>query len=1082
MIPSPEIQQPLKIVDIVPIEYKDFLTYCNIIGKIFSHEITSVDYVAYRSQFGRDKSEVKRLRSIIEAGVMLDKSEIETKERLAFFTPKEEFVVKGAEKTVEKSSLNAQTIVGGDDAESNQMIDDADDTSEPKDTAEESEYTYADIFGLNADDYADIMVETDLYTVYSVSLSLRSLNALRKNGYLTLKKLLLSTPTRLSQIKSLGAKSIKEIENGLRDISYKGIEQKTASSSKPVPSVRLKVVRPIIESMLCGNQYILDELTESEKCFFAKSLEAADVLGDELCIELLHGDRQEYVKSIITMFADFNHKITFNQNIVDLAKAAMANWDCVIYSNWILPFMRLYCVFQNRLVSQEFKTLMKQGVTVKHYADLVERQLEILEGNVNVLANELTAFQTWMGEVELTGLCRKTFDQNDCKNTRVFDVLSERASGHTLEEIAQQCGLTRERVRQLEKKAFDIIRSRLSENRYNLLGLISAYRNGEHVLLKDEIIETIGIKYGNMLWHCATRTEDKGKTYLLDTNIAHYDSNYDAIIVFSKEDTENALPDADNRITEEVVNSLPDLIETVELKRELESRAREYGLSSELFMLVAAKQYRETGLYSYRERLTVVQMCDCVLKKRFQNGYKIADETDGGQFVKYLVEFFGEKGHMTPRAIDAKVMDYGVLIDRGKYIHRDYITIDRSIVDEIFAYIESSPKSALAYYEIFAALEDLFKGTAITNRYALQGIMKLYNCPYASHRDYISKERNVNVADELNAFVEAAGILHKSEIFAEFPGWRDYNLAFVLPRCPDVIGLDNGYFMHASRLIITEDDRDRIKKYLDANIHDIPVSARYLQDEFMNLFPKFMIRNDIQSHGKLFGILQHMFVQDYHFSRPYIAKENIGEITNKFVLLKHLEGMDTIELNDFVDLCKQNAVHYVSLSYLLDIMQPEFVRVDENTLRRFESIGINEGMYQTISDNITEATAAHNGYLAVVNIKDFSWYPTLNIPWTPFLLESIASIISVGINTIKMMSSSFEVPHSIFVCDDYADDDWNSLLVKLLKAEHAIEPFVSKTAVLEWLQAEGLCNVKYPAFLDTENHIYFDENGKLRIE
>ena len=445
MIPSPEIQQHLKIVDIVPIEYKDFLTYCNITGKIFSYEITSVDYVAYRSQFGRDKSEVKRLRSIIEAGIMLDKLETETKERLAFFTPNEELVIEGVEKTGEKSSLDAQTIVRIYDAEVNQAIYDADDTSELKNTAEESEPTYADIFGLNADDYADIMVETDLYTVYSVSLSLRSLNDLRKNGYQTLKKLLLSTPMRLSQIKSLGAKSIREIENGLRYISHKGIGQKMASSFNPVPSVRLKVVRPIIESMLCGNQYILDELTESEKSFFAKTLAAADVLGNELCIELLRGDRWEYVESIIKMFADFNHKITFNQNIVDLAKCAMANWDCAIYSNELLPFMRLYCVFQNRLVSQEFKPLMKQGVTVEHYADLVENQLEILEGNVNVLANELTAFQTWMGEAELTGLCKRAFDQNDCKNTRVFDVLSERASGRTLEEIAQQCGLTRER-------------------------------------------------------------------------------------------------------------------------------------------------------------------------------------------------------------------------------------------------------------------------------------------------------------------------------------------------------------------------------------------------------------------------------------------------------------------------------------------------------------------------------------------------------------------------------------------------------------------------------------------------------------
>lgn len=1078
MTHSSESRLHTKIIDIVPLEYADFLTYCSIAEKQFSDEITPVDYVAYRSQFGRDKIEVKRLRSIIEAGVMLDKPETEPEEISVIPVTEASPSILDSEMHVEESSFITETIAAVDGAKANQMTGDTDDRM----IADDSERTYADILGLNADDYVNIMVEKDLYSLYSVSLSCRSLNALIKNGYLTLKSLLLLTPMKLGQIKNLGVKSIQEIEIVLTDISRKEIKSGIVSSLKVNPSIRLEVLRPIIESMLCGKQDSLDELTEGEKNFFAKLVEVVDVLGNELCTELIYGDRHEYIKSIFKTFADSSLNITFNQGIVKNAKAAVANWDGAIYSNWLLPFMQLYCASQKKPVSQEFESLMKRDVTVEHYVDLIENHLESLEENTNALANELTAFQAWMSGVNINGLCREIFDQNDYESGRVFDILFARVSGYTLQEIAQQYELTRERVRQLEKKGFGIIRSRLSKNKYNLFGLVSAYRNGDHILTKGELIETIGAKYGNALWHYATRTENKGKTYLLDSNIAHYDINHDAIIVFSKEDTEIKTPNAANKISAEVVNGLPDLIETTTLKTELESQAHERGVSPELFMLAAAKQYREAGLYSYKGRLTVVQMCDCVLKKRFQNGYKIADEIDSSQFAKYLVEFFGEKGRMTARAIDAKVMNFGVLIDRGKYIHRDFITVDRNIVDKVYAYIESSPKTALAYFEIFAALEDLFRGTAITNRYALQGIMKLYDCPYASHRDYISKKRDVNVADELNAFVKAAGTVHKSEVFEEFPGWKDYNLVFVLPRCPEVISLDNGYFMHANKMLITEDDRCNIKKHLDANIHEIPISARYLQDEFMNLFPEFMIRNDIQNHGKLFGILQYMFAKDYHFSRPYIAKEDVGQITNKSVLLKYLEDVEAIEVDDFVDLCKQNAVHYMSISYLLDMVQPEFVRVNATTLMRFDSIGLKEDMYADISDIIAESVAAHNGYLVAGNVEDFSWYPMLNIPWTPFLLESIANMIPGGINTVKMVSSSSDVPHSIFVCDDYADDDWNSLLVKLLKAEHEIEPFSTKTAVLEWLQAEGLCNIKYPAYLDTENHVYFDENGKMRIE
>ncbi|MCC8098345.1 MAG: hypothetical protein LIO44_07340 [Eubacterium sp.] len=540
-------------------------------------------------------------------------------------------------------------------------------------------------------------------------------------------------------------------------------------------------------------------------------------------------------------------------------------------------------------------------------------------------------------------------------------------------------------------------------------------------------------------------------------------------------------PDNADKIAEEFVNGLPELIETAVLNEKLEAYANESGLYKEFLIRAVKKRYRETGNYSHKGHLMAVQMYEFVLKTRFQNGYKTADETDSELFIKYLNEFFGERERGTRRTIDTKIMSIGVLIDRGKYVHRDYINVDRKIINKVFAYIEKSPKSAIAYSELFSSLKDLFKGTAITNRYILQGVMKLYGCPYTSHRDYISKNGNASLEVELDTFVKAAGTVHKSEILEEFPGWKDHNLALVLPRCPEIICLDNGYYMHASRLHITEDDRYNIKKYLDKNIHEIPVSSRYLQDEFMFAFTDFMIRNDIQKHGKLFGVLQYMFSEDFYFSRPYICRENMGEITNKAVLLKHLDDMTAIEIDDFVDICRQNSVHYISLSNLLDVMQPELIRVDSFTLMRIESTGLSEDMYENISDLIAEAVNGHNGYIAVDSIEDFSWYPTLNIPWTPFLLESIASIIG-GVNIIKMKSSSSETAHSIFVCDDYADDDWNSLLVKLLKEEHSREPFYSKDEIFKWLKAEGLCNTKYPAFLDKENHVYFDETGKLRIE
>lgn len=56
-------------------------------------------------------------------------------------------------------------------------------------------------------------------------------------------------------------------------------------------------------------------------------------------------------------------------------------------------------------------------------------------------------------------------------------------------------------------------------------------------------------------------------------------------------------------------------------------------------------------------------------------------------------------------AIDADVGRLGVLCDRGKYIHPDYLVVDPSVIDTVNDYIEASPRSLIPYGELFDALK-----------------------------------------------------------------------------------------------------------------------------------------------------------------------------------------------------------------------------------------------------------------------------------------------------------------------------------------------------------------------------------------
>lgn len=1098
-------KERVKIADILTTEYEDFQRYCDITGKVFRDELTSVDYVAYRSQYGHTRDEIKALKVYIEQyNNRNDESfgQGEFKDFSFESNLKKSF---GDEETKLDESMEKSYVLK-EDVQYNVGVTkllDKDETeivpfekSKQTSLKYEENITYAAKLDVVIDELDKIEIDDNLTEMFGVELSIRSVNALCRAGCRTLENLFLYTPRRLREIKNLGAKSLHEIENAISIIAGQiqddqSLLQQLSDPLQKRVFVRTDVIKRALGDVLKTDNFDESELTNIEITYLRKIQTAKDDIGVEFCDLLLkENDTMQYVRMISEVMDKFYHKVSIASNMRKYSLKCVEKFSKKMLSSRLKPCVQLYLKEVLTESDESLVAFMEDDVLVKDFAYVTDNIIsekiydkEFDNKKINGLVKQLTKFGKWLSEIDLNNILITLFDFTNAKEQRLWNVFEKRASGMTLEAIALSMGgLTRERVRQIERKALCSIRRRFVAMEHNIFGLISILSDEDSVLQKDEMEQIVGKKYTELLWYCLSRKDGQEDKYLFDTQVSHYDDRHDIVVITIGECKGELNLEDEHSVILKFIEELPELLETELLEKKILEAAGEQGFHAEICRIATNEVYKKAGQFSYKSRLTTIQMCDYILKNRFQNGYKIADETDSKMFLHYMKELFALTGRTTERAVDAKIMDIGVLIDRGKYIHSDYIHVEQSVINAIFQYVDESPRTVLTYTEIFAALEDLFTGTPITNRYILQGIMKLYNCKYESHKDYITKDGKGNVAGELTAFVQNRGIVHKSEVFEEFSGWKDYNLSFVLPRCPEIISIDAGCFMHSDLLKLDKESEYKIYKYLLSYINDIPVSVRYLYDEFMLRFSDFMIDNDIQTYGKLFGILQYMYREEFHFSRPYIAKEDVGEITNKSVLLQHIESLDSIEIEDFVDICKQNAVHYVSTSYLLNNMQPELVRVDEKTLMKSEKIGLTKEIIQEVSELINEAVLGHGGYIASKYIEDFSWYPQLNVSWTPFLLESIAEMIPTGVNIVMVMSTTMEFPHAIFVSNDYAEDDWNSLVIKVLKKEHSVEPFRSKKDIFEWLQKEGLCNANFPAFLETEHHIYEDENGNMVVE
>ena len=643
--------------------------------------------------------------------------------------------------------------------------------------------------------------------------------------------------------------------------------------------------------------------------------------------------------------------------------------------------------------------------------------------------------------------CAKKIFASLFKNEREFNVVCRRAKGDTLEEIGKIFGVTRERVRQIEAKSVGRFNKYRSDAK-KIFYFLHALTDGKSLLTLDDAKNFLDATDAEMLWFFVAKTN-------LSSSVFHFDEELNAII-FADE----------NRLDEnDLIKNLPDIMDEEIFEKTITNLAREKKCSVELIKIKLSKVYRHSGKIFHRGRLTLTFECGYVLKERFPHGYKIGDETFYSRFMRYLQEIFDEKILLTQRNVDAKIGTIGFLCDRGKYIHPDFVHISPEIIERVKNFIDGSDRTAIFYKEIFETLKEFFVGTQITNHYFLQGAIKFHNFPYTLRKDYLTKSDEIDMGKEFDNFVAERGEVSAQEIKENFISFKDFNIAFLVGRCPEIIRIGDGILIHATHLNLHEEDFEPIKNFIRQNC-STPINSRVLFDLFFERFADFMTRNEIQSHNKLFGVLQYMFRDDFNFSRPYISTADIKDINNKKFLLRLLESIEEIAIEDLIGICEENGIHYVARTYLIDSLRPDFIRVDEFTLMRPESIGVTDEIISAVVESIQSAIERNGGWQVAQTFEDYEWLPQLETLWNSFLLESVVSLADDTLYSLKIPSTSANFSSTVFLSEEFAEDDYQSFLKKILIAEHGKEPFRSEKEIFNWLKEQGLCNKKLPKFLE----------------
>ncbi len=634
-------------------------------------------------------------------------------------------------------------------------------------------------------------------------------------------------------------------------------------------SLRKELLQSALFLLLSGKPHSEEGWTKAEKTYFARAADAIRILGKESASVFLSEGNEKETDAILAGLLTLRDGRERKKRGRAQLEEAERNLPEAVRGKSLLFFWQLYQAWNP---SEQCPLRPDPERTA---ADLVAWAEEVFaERGADLHTEEvILRFGKWLRGADLIACCRRFFNLNLLGTPRFYEVLRLRSEGVTLQEIGQKYGVTRERIRQMERRGVNVLARRVRLSRYPLLGLISAYRQGDRVLRKEEIEAEIGREYGNLLWYLATMGNGEKGGFLLDSPVSHYGEADGAVIVGNADRTDQAA-EKRARIRERLL-ALPEILRIDDLYADMKKLAKEIPCEEEVCFLAAENCYGFRGRYACRGRFTKSKMCEEVLRRKFPDGFKVSDKKAIAAFHNEWENCFGEPLDMTDRALIAKISDMGVLCDRGKYIHRDYIHFEAKQLEPVYDYIRKSPKRAIPYAEIFTALAPVFEGTAIRNRFLLRGVMKLYHAPYASDRDYLFKDRTGNIVYELTRFVTKRGCAEKADILAAFPGWKEYNIAFVTARCPEVISLGAGRYLHAGRLSTVASETEAMREFLQETVRGGAVTSKTLLTEISTHFSDFVQRNQIKTPEMLFGILRYLFSDSLDFLRPYVsAKAN----------------------------------------------------------------------------------------------------------------------------------------------------------------------------------------------------------------
>ena len=596
-----------------------------------------------------------------------------------------------------------------------------------------------------------------------------------------------------------------------------------------------------------------------------------------------------------------------------------------------------------------------------------------------------------------------------------LEMIKMRATGETLASIGDRFGLTRERVRQIEKRYLCAFNDFYFNKRGSVSGILRAFANSSHYLTVNELR---GIFAENTnLFVYFLKQADNNMDFIPELDVFAYQNDlnwYEETLKIADNLPESLTIQQADKIAQDATDTFADL---------------DIAIPFEYVKTIILADYKSNGTIYSRSGMSLAKKYDIVLRKYFPDGIHIYESSDMDRFRECYAKVFDDAHKLSEndRALYSRIAAVTILCDRGKYISIPDKLISEELLKEICDYIDSSSKEIFITNTLFYLFEDKLIAEGITNKYHLLGMMHAaVPNKYFFKRDYISKSKEAtSLYGEITSFIKNGdGSVTKANIRNEFPGIPDIIIAMATQDDDIIVGsavyLPKDFIVNQSENIAIL--REAIFEMVeDGEIHN----SEDLMSVLSLVHPEIIEDFEIDSRYTLFSIIEFLFKNDFSLSRPFFAKKGIEIGKQEERMRDFLDGKDEVEIDDFMEFVRDNAFVCGSILAQLNAFNDEYLLKDKNTITRIELTGLNKYKAEYVDEYIDELIQGNE--ILVLRNLNYSFLPRINISWNDWLVYSVINKWSPKYKVITS-DRQFRYSDPVVYCLDETPKDMEELL------------------------------------------------------